>query len=54
MNNQFDCIAVTDVKVFPFKCSPNANIRVMCPITRQLREHIENVVLEKYQEVVNG
>ena len=23
---------------------------VVCPITRQLREHIENCVLEKYQE----
>lgn len=32
------------------------NFRTICsPITRQLREHIENVVLEKYQkEVANG
>ena len=25
---------------------------VVCPITRQLREHIENCVLEKYQAVI--
>lgn len=25
---------------------------VVCPITRQLREHIENCVLEKYQTVI--
>lgn len=32
------------------------DFRTICsPITRQLREHIENVVLEKYQkEVANG
>ena len=88
----FDCLAVTQVRVFPFKEGPSmgrmkgyANItlndqlqirglrimegenglfvaypndpfykgedyRSVCfPITRQLREHIENCVLEKYQ-----
>lgn len=32
------------------------DFRTICsPITRQLREHIENCVIEKYQkEVVNG
>lgn len=88
----FDCLAVTQVKVFPFKEGPSmgrikgyANItlndqfhlrglRIMegenglfvaypndpfykgedfrslyFPVTRQLREHIENCVLEKYQ-----
>lgn len=92
--SQFDCIAVTDVKVFPFKEGVNLGhmkgmaqvvlndqlvvrgLRIMdgenglfvgypndpfykgedfrsicCPITRQLREHIENCVLEKYQAV---
>lgn len=88
----FDCLAVTQVRVFPFKEGPSmgrmkgyANItlndqfqirglrimegenglfvaypndpfykgedyRSVCfPVTRQLREHIENCVLEKYQ-----
>lgn len=88
----FDCLAVTQVRVFPFKESPSLGhvkgfaqvvlndqlvirgLRIMeglnglfvsypldpfykgedlksiCnPITRQLREHIENCVLEKYQ-----
>lgn len=27
---------------------------VVCPITRQLREHIENCVLEKYQHATEG
>ena len=88
----FDCLSVTQVKVFPFKEGPSmgrikgyANItlndqfqirglrimegenglfvaypndpfykgddfRSLCfPITRQLREHIETCVLEKYQ-----
>ena len=27
---------------------------VLAPITRQLREHIENCVLEKYQQVTGG
>ena len=88
----FDCLSVTQVKVFPFKEGPSmgrikgyANItlndqfhirglrimegenglfvaypndpfykgedfRSVCfPMTRQLREHIENCVLEKYQ-----
>lgn len=90
--NAFDCIAVTDVKVFPFKEGVNMGhmkgmasvtlndqlvvrglrimdgenglfvgypndpfykgeeLRSICfPITRMLREHIENCVLEKYQ-----
>lgn len=95
--NAFDCLAVTNVQVYPFKEGeflghvkglativlndqmlirglrimdgenglfvgyPNdpfykgEDFRCICnPITRQLREHIENVVLEKYQEVING
>ena len=90
----FDCLAVTQVQVFPFKDGeslgkikalasvvlndqlqvqglrvidgqyglfvgyPNdpfykgEEFRYVCaPITRQLREHIENCVLEKYQQV---
>ena len=88
----FDCLAVTQVSVWPFKEGPNLGhmkgmaqivlndqivirgLRVMegeygmfvgypndpfykgedfrsicCPITRQLKEHIENCVIEKYQ-----
>lgn len=88
----FDCLAVTQVKVFPFKEGPSMGrmkgyatitlndqfhirgLRIMegenglfvaypndpfykgedfrslyFPVTRQLREHIENCVLEKYQ-----
>lgn len=90
----FDCLAVTNVQVFPFNDSPLGNVkaiatvalndqfivrglrvingcnglfvsypidpfykgeefRSLCyPITRQLREHIENCVLEKYQASV--
>lgn len=91
----FDCIAVTQVQVFPFTDSVNLGhlkglaqvvlndqlvirgLRIMDglnglfvsypidpfykgedfrsivnPITRQLREHIENCVLEKYQAAV--
>lgn len=91
-SNRFDCLAVTQVQVFPFRNSPNLghikalasvvlndqlNIRglrvmdgenglfvgfpsdpfyrgedfksVVFPITKQLREHIENCVLEKFQ-----
>ena len=94
-DNAFDCLAVTNVQVFPFKADVNhgpvkamaqivlndqlvirglrvmdgANglfvsypfdpffrgegLRSVCnPITRQLREHIENCVLEKYQDTV--
>lgn len=93
--NKFDCLAVTNVQVFPFKDGPNLShikgmatvvlndqlmvrgLRIMdgenglfvgyqvdpfykgedfrnivCPITRQLREHIENCVLEKYQAAI--
>lgn len=92
---RFDCLAVTQVQVFPFKEGPSLGkikalasvvlndqlqvqglrvidgqhglfvrypadpffkgeeMRYVCaPITRQLREHIENCVLEKYQQVV--
>ena len=92
----FDCIAVTQVNVFPFKEAPNMGhmkglaqvvfndqlvlrgLRIMdgenglfvgyphdpfykgedfrsiaCPITRQLREHIEICVLEKYQAAIS-
>lgn len=92
----FDCLAVTNVQVFPFKEGPNLgrikglativlndqiqirglrvmdsdnglyvsyppdpfykgeDLRHIClPITRQLREHIENCVLEKYQAAVS-
>lgn len=91
-DNAFDCLAVTQVQVFPFKEGPSLGhlkgfaqvvlndqmvirgLRIMdglnglfvsypldpfykgddfksiCnPITRQLREHIENCVLDKYQ-----
>lgn len=94
-DHPFDCLAVTQVQVFPFKDSVNLGhvkalvqivlndqlvirgLRVMggenglfvsypldpffkgeefrsvCnPITRQLREHIETCVIEKYQAVV--
>lgn len=90
--SQFDCLAVTNVQVYPFKEGPNLGhmkglatvvlndqmmirgLRVMdgenglfvgypndpfykgedfrpiCnPVTRQLRDHIENCVLERYQ-----
>lgn len=91
-SKQFDCLAVTQVQVFPFRDSPSLGhikavasvvlndqlhirgLRVMdgenglfvgfpldpfykgedfksvvFPITKQLREHIENCVLEKFQ-----
>lgn len=91
----FDCLAVTQVQVFPFKEGPSfghlkaiacivlndqfliRGLRVMegenglyvgypfdpfykseeyrsiyTPMSRQLREHIENVVLEKYQAAI--
>ena len=91
----FDCLAVTNVQVYPFKEGPSMGhmkglativlndqiqirgLRVMegenglfvgypndpfykgedyrsicCPVTRQLREHIENCVLEKYQAAI--
>ncbi|MCF0215608.1 MAG: septation protein SpoVG family protein [Fibrobacteraceae bacterium] len=94
-NIQFDCLAVTNVQVYPFKEGSNPGkarayaavilndqiqlrgIRVMdginglfvaypndpfykgedyhtiyCPISRQLREHIENCILERYQECI--
>lgn len=93
----FDCLAVSDVRIFPFREGPSLGhikglaeivlndqfivrgIRIMdsenglyiaypldpfykgedfksiCnPITRQLREHIENTVLEKYTEMMKG
>jgi stage V sporulation protein G len=93
----FDCLAVSEVRVFPFREGPSigsmkalAEIvlndqfivrglrikdgenglyvaypldpfykgeesRSICnPITRQLREHIENCVLEKYTEMQKG
>ena len=92
----FDCLAVTNVHVFPFKEGANLGhmkalativlndqiqirgLRVMegenglyvgypvdpynrcedfrslvMPITRQLREHIENCVLEKYHQAID-
>lgn len=92
ISSAFDCLAVTQVQVFPFKEGPSMGhmlglativlndqlqvrgLRVMdgvnglyvgypndpfykgedfrsvcCPMTRQLREHIENCVLEKYR-----
>lgn len=88
----FDCLAVTQVQVFPFKEGPSLGhpkglaqivlndqlvirgLRIMeglnglfvsypldngedfksiCnPITRQLREHIENCILEKFQAAI--
>lgn len=93
----FDCLAVSEVMIFPFKEGPSLGrmkalaeivlndqfivrgLRIMegenglyivyptdpfvkgddyksiCnPITRQLREHIENTVLEKYTERMKG
>ena len=90
-SSAFDCLAVTQVQVYPFQQGPSMGhllglasvvlndqfqirgLRIMdgenglyvgypndpfykgedfrsvcCPITRQLREHIENCVLEKY------
>lgn len=95
-SSAFDCLAVTQVQVFPFKEVPNMGhmlgmasivlndqfqvrgLRIMegenglfvgypndpfykgedyrsvCfPITRQLREHIENCVLEKYRATLD-
>jgi stage V sporulation protein G len=92
ISSAFDCLAVTQVQVFPFKECPSMGhllglativlndqfqvrgLKIMdgehglyvsypndpfykgedfrsvcCPITRQLREHIENCVLEKYR-----
>ena len=92
----FDCLAVTNVQVYPFKEGPSMGnllgvativlndqfqvrgLRIMngenglyvgypndpfykgedfrsvcCPMTRQLREHIETCVLEKYQVSIN-
>lgn len=97
VEHTFDCLAVTEVQVFPFKDDCNlgvtkamANIvlndqlvirglrvkdevnglfvsfprdtffkgedsRSICfPLTRQLREHIENVVIEKYQKCMEA
>lgn len=94
-NSQFDCLAVTNIQVYPFKEPvdkikalasivlndqllirglkvvdgqnglfvgyPNdpfykgEDYRNLCmPITRQFREHVENTVLEKYQETINS
>lgn len=93
--NVFDCLAITNVQVFPFKEDPSMGhmkglatvvfndqlmlrgLRIMDgenglfvgypndpfykgedfryiaqPVTRQLREHIENCVLEKYQAAI--
>lgn len=93
----FDCLAVTNVQVFPFKEGPSMGhmkglativlndqilirgLRIMdgeyglfvgypmdpffkgddfrnlvTPMTRQFREHVENCVLEKYQELVGS
>lgn len=95
-SSAFDCLAVTQVQVFPFQQVPSMGhllglasvvlneqfqirgLRIMdgehglfvgypndpfykgedfrsvcCPITRQLREHIENCVLEKYRADLN-
>lgn len=94
-STHFDCLAVTNVNVYPFKEGPSLghikglasvvlndqmlirglrvmdgenglfvgypndpfykgeDFRTICnPITRQLREHIENCVLEKYQAAI--
>ena len=96
ISSAFDCLAVTQVQVFPFKEVPSMghivgmasvilndqfqirglrimegenglfvgypndpfykgyDFRSLCfPITRQLREHIENCVLEKYSAAVD-
>lgn len=61
-----DCFLVRGLRVMDgenglFVSYPNdpfyrgEDFRTICqPITRQLREHIENKVIEKYQEAVNG
>lgn len=97
VKHTFDCLAVTDVQVFPFEDDGNlgvtkamANIvlndqlvirglrvkdgvnglfvsfpldpffkgedsRSICfPLTRKLREHIENIVIEKYQKCMEA
>ena len=94
-SEQFDCLAVSKVEVFPFMEGTNIGhmkgmativlndqliirgLRIMdgenglfvgfptdpffkgdefryavCPMTRQLREHIENCVLEKYSAIM--
>jgi stage V sporulation protein G len=96
ISSAFDCLAVTQVQVFPFKEGPSMGhllglativlndqfqvrgLRIMdgehglyvgypndpfykgedfrsvcCPITRQLREHIENCILEKYRATLD-
>ena len=93
--NAFNCLAITNVQVFPFKEGPSMGhmkglatvvfndqlmlrgLRIMDgenglfvgypndpfykgedfryiaqPVTRQLREHIENCILEKYQAAI--
>lgn len=93
----FDCLVVSEVKVFPFKEGPSLGrmkalaeivlndqfivrgLRIMdgenglyisypidpffkgedfkyiaSPVTRQLREHIENCILEKYLETIKA
>jgi len=93
----FDCLAVSEVRIFPFKegpsivrvkalaeivlndqfivrglrikdgenglyvaypvdpfCTGEGSRSICNPITRQLREHIENTVLEKYTERMKG
>lgn len=95
IGSAFDCLAVTNVQVYPFKEGPSLGhikgmasvvlndqiqlrgLRIMesenglwlgypsdpfykgedfrtiyNPITRQLREHIETMVLEKYKEAI--
>ena len=97
VEHTFDCLAVTNVQVFPVKddwnlgaikamanivlndqlvirglrvkdgvnglfvCFPfdpffkGEDFRSICyPLTRQLREHIENVVIEKYQQYMEA
>lgn len=94
-NSSFDCLAVTQVQVYPFKdCKGLGSVKAVAtvvlndqllvrglrvmdgcnglfvsypldpffkgeefrsqvvPMTRQLREHIENCVLEKYQQAI--
>ena len=67
VSTNFDCLAVTQVLVYPFRDGANGlfvsypldpffkgeEYKTICsPISRQLREHIENCVLEKYQAAV--
>lgn len=39
---------------YPFPFHPNMGRSVVFPITKALRDHVEAVVLEKYQDTINN